>query len=81
MLAKAIAKEGGAVFIPVQSSKMQCMYMGESCKMVAACFSLATKLAPSVLFFDEMDLLLPKGGVVVVPQPAQEGGRMPSVEA
>ena len=60
MLAKAIAKEAQTSFIGVKSGTILDKYVGESDKLVAAIFSLAQKIAPTVVFIDEVDTLLKK---------------------
>ncbi|KAH7435384.1 hypothetical protein KP509_06G062600 [Ceratopteris richardii] len=58
MLAKAIAKEAGAVFINVRIANLMSKWLGDNEKLVSAVFSLAHKLQPSIIFLDEVDSLL-----------------------
>ncbi|KAK7254692.1 ATP binding protein [Aureococcus anophagefferens] len=58
MLAKAVATEGGASFLAVDASAIENKWLGESEKNAKAVFSLARKLAPCVVFFDEIDAVL-----------------------
>ncbi|XP_042428663.1 uncharacterized protein LOC122015710 [Zingiber officinale] len=58
MLAKAVATEAGANFINVSMSSISSKWFGEGEKYVKAVFSLASKIAPSVVFVDEVDSML-----------------------
>lgn len=58
MLAKAVATEGCATFLSVDASSVENKWLGESEKNAKAVFTLARRLAPCVVFLDEVDSLL-----------------------
>ncbi|CAL9076075.1 unnamed protein product [Musa textilis] len=60
MLAKAVATEAGANFINISMSSISSKWFGEGEKYVKAVFSLASKIAPTVVFVDEVDSMLRK---------------------
>mmetsp|Transcript_1662 Transcript_1662/g.2634 ORF Transcript_1662/g.2634 Transcript_1662/m.2634 type:complete len:413 (+) Transcript_1662:143-1381(+) len=62
MLAKAIAKEAGVSFVAIKAGTMLDKYVGESDKLVSSIFSLARKIAPCVVFIDEIDTVLRRRG-------------------
>lgn len=59
-IAKAVAHEAGANFLAVSVSDIGSKYHGEGERKMEAVFSLARKLQPTVIFFDEVDSLLSK---------------------
>jgi SpoVK/Ycf46/Vps4 family AAA+-type ATPase len=58
MLAKAVATEGGATFLTVDTSSIENKWLGESEKNARAVFTLARRLAPCVIYLDEVDSIL-----------------------
>ena len=58
MLAKAVATEGGATFLSVDASCIENKWLGESEKNAKAVFTLARRLAPCVIYLDEVDSIL-----------------------
>ena len=60
LLAKAIAKSTKAAFLNVNVAQLQSKWFGETPKLITSLFSLARKLAPCILFVDEIDGLLGK---------------------
>jgi SpoVK/Ycf46/Vps4 family AAA+-type ATPase len=63
LLAKAVASESGANFISVRGPEVLSKWVGESEKHVREIFKKAKQVAPSVIFFDEMDALVPRRGM------------------
>ncbi len=62
LLAKAVANESGANFISVKGPELLSMYVGESEKHVRDVFRRAKQVAPAIIFFDEIDALVPRRG-------------------
>jgi len=60
LLAKAVANECGANFISVRGSSLVSKYMGESEKKIHDIFKKAKQVSPTILFFDEIDGLIPR---------------------
>jgi len=58
MLAKAVATEGGAAFLSIDASAIENKWLRESKKNAKAVFMLARRIAPCVVFIDEVDSLL-----------------------
>ncbi|XP_071702983.1 uncharacterized protein [Rutidosis leptorrhynchoides] len=58
LLAKALANEARANFISVTSATLTSKWYGEDEKFVRGLFSFANKLAPVIIFVDEVDSLL-----------------------
>ncbi|KAL0356069.1 UNVERIFIED_CONTAM: Spastin [Sesamum radiatum] len=58
LLAKALATEAGASFISITGSTLTSKWFGDAEKLTRALFSFASKLAPVIIFVDEVDSLL-----------------------
>jgi len=62
LLAKAVANESGVNFISVKGPEIINRYVGESERGVREIFKKAKQAAPTILFLDEIDSLVPKRG-------------------
>ncbi|GIK83156.1 MAG: hypothetical protein BroJett024_42610 [Alphaproteobacteria bacterium] len=62
MLAKAIAKECGVNFLAMDGPEVFTKWLGESEEAIRHIFRVARQLAPSIVFFDQLDALAPMRG-------------------
>jgi transitional endoplasmic reticulum ATPase len=62
LLAKAVANESDSNFISVKGPELLSKWVGESEKGVREIFRRARQAAPSIIFFDEVDALVPVRG-------------------
>ncbi|MBU3077225.1 CDC48 family AAA ATPase [Sphingomonas quercus] len=69
LIAKAVARGAQANFIATKSSDLLSKWYGESEQQIARLFARARQVAPTVIFFDELDSLVPaRGGGLGEPQ-------------
>jgi transitional endoplasmic reticulum ATPase len=62
LLARAVATESEANFITIKGPEVFSKWVGESEKAIREVFRKARMAAPAVVFFDEMDSLVPRRG-------------------
>ncbi|MEA1907815.1 MAG: CDC48 family AAA ATPase, partial [Euryarchaeota archaeon] len=62
LLAKAAASESNANFISVNGPQLLSKWIGESEKAIRETFKKAKQVAPTIIFFDELDALAPIRG-------------------
>jgi len=62
LLAKAAARESDANFISIKSSDLLSKWYGESEQQIARLFQRARAVAPTIVFIDELDSLVPARG-------------------
>ncbi|XP_047441341.1 ATPase family protein 2 homolog [Mugil cephalus] len=62
MIAKALANESGLNFLAVKGPELLSKYVGESERAVREVFRKARAVAPSIVFFDEIDALAGERG-------------------
>jgi len=63
LLAKAVATESAANFITIKGPEIFSKWVGESEKAIREVFRKARMAAPAVIFFDEIDSLVPRRGL------------------
>ena len=62
LLARAVASASDANFINIKGPELLDKYVGESEKAVRSLFARAKASAPCIIFFDEVDALVPRRG-------------------
>lgn len=62
LLAKAAASQTGVNFIPVKGPALLSKFVGESERAIREVFRRAKQASPTILFFDEIDALVPRRG-------------------
>ncbi|MFH1294891.1 MAG: AAA family ATPase, partial [Candidatus Aenigmatarchaeota archaeon] len=62
MIAKAVANEAGANFISIRGPEITSKWVGESEKHIREIFKRAKQVAPTIIFFDEIDSIATSRG-------------------
>jgi len=62
LLAKAAASQTGVNFISVKGPELISKFVGESEKAIREVFKIAKQASPTILFFDEIDAIVPMRG-------------------
>ncbi|MBA4391527.1 MAG: AAA family ATPase, partial [Syntrophus sp. (in: bacteria)] len=62
LLAKAVASETKVNFISIKGPSLMSKFIGESEKGVREVFKTAKQASPSIIFFDEIDAIVPRRG-------------------
>jgi len=62
LIAKAVAHESEANFISIKGPELLSKWVGESEKAVREIFKKARQTSPTIIFFDEIDSLVPRRG-------------------
>ncbi|MEM3506757.1 MAG: CDC48 family AAA ATPase [Candidatus Bathyarchaeia archaeon] len=62
LLAKAVANESEANFISIKGPEIFSKWVGESEKAIREVFRKARTAAPAIIFFDEIDAIVPRRG-------------------
>jgi len=62
LLARAVANESGANFIAIKGPQVFSKWVGESEKQIRDIFRRAKQVAPTIVFFDEIDAIAPRRG-------------------
>lgn len=60
LVAKALARECGANFIPVNGPEVFSMWLGESEQTIRDVFQMARQVQPTVILFDQIDAIAPR---------------------
>jgi transitional endoplasmic reticulum ATPase len=63
LLARAVATESEANFISIKGPEIFSKWVGESEKAIREVFRKARTAAPAIIFFDELDAIVPKRGL------------------
>lgn len=62
LLAKAVASESEANFISIKGPEVMSKWVGESEKAIRQLFKRAKQVAPTIIFIDEIDSIVPRRG-------------------
>lgn len=62
-IVKALAHESGVNFVSIKAGELMSKWVGESEKHVRDVFKRAKQVAPTIIFFDEIDALAPRRGM------------------
>jgi len=65
LLAEAVANQTSATFLRVVGSELIQKYLGDDPKLVRELFRVAEEYAPSIVFIDEIDAIVPNGNVFI----------------